>query len=358
MRVSVMQMNPGANKTRQHRPGPPPDRDRRSSRTAPTSSACPKSGTSLGGDRATRTANAELLPAKGSNEPGGEAYEFLRETARAAQGPCARRLDHRAGAGKTVQHHRGVQPGRHGTRALPQDPPVRHRRPRRHRLPRKQQLRRRRRGRDLRGGRREGRLRDLLRRPLSRPVLETARAGRRADLPAQRLYPGDRQGPLGGADPRPRDRDPVLVRRPGNLGHAPGGQGRTPPHLRPLDGGQPLGACGRAGVGRHRLDHRADRPGPSPRGCAATCRSWRTGNAFERPSGRSSDRRGPRLPRRPDRLRRRPDADRRRGARPPGRTLWRLPPGRRPRWSSRSAATASCWKPSTRCWPLNVRSTA
>ena len=40
---------------------------------------------SLGGDRTVRNANAELLPAKGSNEPGGPAYEFLRETARAAK---------------------------------------------------------------------------------------------------------------------------------------------------------------------------------------------------------------------------------------------------------------------------------
>jgi nitrilase len=37
---------------------------------------------SLGGDRTVRNANAELLPVRGSNEPGGEAYEFMRETAR------------------------------------------------------------------------------------------------------------------------------------------------------------------------------------------------------------------------------------------------------------------------------------
>ena len=40
---------------------------------------------SLGGDRTVRNANAELLPPKGSNAPGGPAYEFLRETARAAK---------------------------------------------------------------------------------------------------------------------------------------------------------------------------------------------------------------------------------------------------------------------------------
>ena len=51
-----------------------------------------------------------------------------------------------------------------------------------------------------------------------------------------------RQGPLGGADPRPRDRDPVLVRRPRHLGQTPGGQGRAALHLRPLDGGATPGA--------------------------------------------------------------------------------------------------------------------
>jgi nitrilase len=40
---------------------------------------------SLGGDRTIRNANAEVLPAQGSNEPGGPAYEFLRETARATR---------------------------------------------------------------------------------------------------------------------------------------------------------------------------------------------------------------------------------------------------------------------------------
>ena len=44
---------------------------------------------SLGGDRTVRNANAELLPAKGSNEPGGEAYEFMRETARRLEMPAS-----------------------------------------------------------------------------------------------------------------------------------------------------------------------------------------------------------------------------------------------------------------------------
>ncbi len=113
MRVSVVQMNPGADKADNIAQAAPPDRRARSPRTGPTSSACRRCGTCLGGDRATRIANAETLPPHGSNEPGGPAYEFLRDTARAAQGARAWRLDHRAGAGEAVQHHRRVQPGRH-----------------------------------------------------------------------------------------------------------------------------------------------------------------------------------------------------------------------------------------------------
>jgi predicted amidohydrolase len=83
MRVSVIQMNPGANKAdniaqarRLIEQAVAQDR--------PDIVSLPEVWDSLGGDRATRAANAEVLPAKGSNEPGGEAYEFLRETARAA----------------------------------------------------------------------------------------------------------------------------------------------------------------------------------------------------------------------------------------------------------------------------------
>jgi nitrilase len=84
MRISVMQMNPGANKVdniaqaRQLIQNAV-EQDR------PDIVSLPEVWDSLGGDRATRTANAEILPAKGSNEPGGEAYEFLRETARSAK---------------------------------------------------------------------------------------------------------------------------------------------------------------------------------------------------------------------------------------------------------------------------------
>src|ERR1700744_220713 len=84
MRVSVMQMNPGADKTENIAQArrlieQAVEQDR------PNIVSLPEVWDSLGGDRATRTANAEILPAKGSNEPGGEAYEFLRETARQAK---------------------------------------------------------------------------------------------------------------------------------------------------------------------------------------------------------------------------------------------------------------------------------
>ena len=84
MRVSVVQMNPGANK------GDNIAQARRLLDQAITSDrpdivSLPEVWDSLGGDRSVRSANAEVLPAKGSNEPGGPAYEFLRETARAAK---------------------------------------------------------------------------------------------------------------------------------------------------------------------------------------------------------------------------------------------------------------------------------
>jgi predicted amidohydrolase len=84
MRVSVMQMNPGADKTDNIAQArrlieQAVDQDR------PDIVSLPEVWDSLGGDRGTRMGNAEVLPALGSNEPGGAAYEFLRETARAAK---------------------------------------------------------------------------------------------------------------------------------------------------------------------------------------------------------------------------------------------------------------------------------
>ena len=84
MRVSVVQMNSGADKLANI------DQARALIASAveadrPNIVSLPEVWDSLGGDRATRTANAEILPPKGSNEPGGEAYEFLRDTARSAK---------------------------------------------------------------------------------------------------------------------------------------------------------------------------------------------------------------------------------------------------------------------------------
>ncbi len=70
MRVSVMQMNPGADKSENIAQArrlieDAVEQDR------PNIVSLPEVWDSLGGDRGTRTANAEVLPAPGSNEPGG-----------------------------------------------------------------------------------------------------------------------------------------------------------------------------------------------------------------------------------------------------------------------------------------------
>jgi nitrilase len=84
MRVTVVQMNPGANKdeniaqARRLIEGAVAE-DR------PNIVSLPEVWSSLGGDRASRMANAEDLPPQGSNEPGGPAYEFMREVARNAK---------------------------------------------------------------------------------------------------------------------------------------------------------------------------------------------------------------------------------------------------------------------------------
>src|SRR6201994_4254428 len=84
MRVSVMQMNPGADKEQNIAQA------RRLIQGAvaedrPDIVSLPEVWDSLGGDRATRNANAETLPPAGSNEPGGPAYEFMRDIARQAK---------------------------------------------------------------------------------------------------------------------------------------------------------------------------------------------------------------------------------------------------------------------------------
>ena len=81
MRLSVVQMNPGADKAANiaqaaHLIGDALAADRSDMVSLPEMWTC------LGGDRDTKQREAETLPSSGSNELGGPAYEFLRRTAR------------------------------------------------------------------------------------------------------------------------------------------------------------------------------------------------------------------------------------------------------------------------------------
>ncbi|HEX5326824.1 MAG TPA: carbon-nitrogen hydrolase family protein [Acetobacteraceae bacterium] len=81
MRLSVVQMNPGADKAANI------DQARRLigeavSNDRPDLVSLPEMWTCLGGTRAGKFEQAEHLPEPGSNQPGGPAYEFLREVAR------------------------------------------------------------------------------------------------------------------------------------------------------------------------------------------------------------------------------------------------------------------------------------
>jgi nitrilase len=82
MRLSVIQMSPGSVKADNI------DQARTLIEGAmlddrPDIVSLPEMWTCLGGDRATKMAEAEALPPPGSNEPGGPAYESLRNLARA-----------------------------------------------------------------------------------------------------------------------------------------------------------------------------------------------------------------------------------------------------------------------------------
>ncbi len=81
MRVSVLQMSPGADKSANIAQA---SRliDEALGADRPDMISLPEVWTCLGGDRETKFRQAETLPPAGSNEPGGEAYEFLRRTAR------------------------------------------------------------------------------------------------------------------------------------------------------------------------------------------------------------------------------------------------------------------------------------
>ncbi len=81
MRISVVQMNPGADKAANIAAAGRLIDDAVAA-DRPDMVTLPEVWTHLGGDRAGKFASAEVLPAPGSNAPGGEAYEFLRGMAR------------------------------------------------------------------------------------------------------------------------------------------------------------------------------------------------------------------------------------------------------------------------------------
>ncbi len=81
MRVSVVQMNPGADKMANIAQARGLI-DGAIAADSPHIVSLPEVWTCLGGDRAAKFAAAETLPPPGSNEPGGAAYEFLRGVAR------------------------------------------------------------------------------------------------------------------------------------------------------------------------------------------------------------------------------------------------------------------------------------
>ena len=80
MRVSVLQMNPGADKAANIAQAARLLDDAATDR--PDLVSLPEMWTCLGGDAATKLAQSEPLPPPGSNQPGGPAYEWLRAAAR------------------------------------------------------------------------------------------------------------------------------------------------------------------------------------------------------------------------------------------------------------------------------------
>jgi deaminated glutathione amidase len=81
MRVSVVQMVPGSDKQANIAQARKLIEDAIAS-DRPDIVSLPEVWTCLGGNRAAKFEAAEDLPARGSNEPGGPAYEFMREMAR------------------------------------------------------------------------------------------------------------------------------------------------------------------------------------------------------------------------------------------------------------------------------------
>ena len=81
MRVSVVQMSPGHDKVENiAQAGRLIEQAVAADR--PTIVSLPEMWTCLGGNRAAKYDQSEILPARGSNAPGGPAYEFLRSVAR------------------------------------------------------------------------------------------------------------------------------------------------------------------------------------------------------------------------------------------------------------------------------------
>ena len=121
-------------------------------------------------------------------------------------------------------------------------------------------------------------LRDLLRSALPVPVPGAGREGRRDDRAAVGLHHADRQGPLGGALPRPRDRDADLSLRAGAVRHARDRQ-RDATDLRAFDGDRPLGARHGARIGWRRDRLGANRSIAGRQGSRANAGAGASGGA-------------------------------------------------------------------------------
>ena len=257
MRVSVIQMNQGSDKAANLAQA------RRLVEAAveadrPGLVTLPETWTNLGGGRDSRKAAAEVLPPEGSGEPGGPAYEMLRGLARTHGIHVHGGSMIEDGQREAVQHHRRLRPARAWrspatARSTCSTSPART---------------------APATGKRAYGAGDGW--SPSRPAASPSAAPSatisaspsstwrcvgwaRSDLRALQLHPADRQGPLGGPAARPRHREPVLDHRR-RLDRTVRGARGAAVGLRAFAGGRPLGACGRQGLGRHRLDDGAHRP--------------------------------------------------------------------------------------------------
>ncbi len=267
MRVSVVQMTPGhvkAENIAQARGLI----DGATAEDRPDIISLPEVWTCLGGDSATKLAEAEALPPPGSNEPGGAAYEFLRSVAREKRihvhgGSIIERAGERLfnttvvfdPQGGEIARYRKIHlfditaPDGTGYRESAAfgagDAVVTY---------------------EANGTKVGCAICYDLRFP--ELFLALRRAGAELIFLPAAFTLADRQGPLGGAAAGARDRDAVLVCRPRGLGPPPGGRTRAALHLWAFAGVRPVGARGGEGLGRDRLgdgahrsrDHRAGAP--------------------------------------------------------------------------------------------------